>query len=290
MKTSLGISTACLAVASIVSSVATAQTPAPARTRSAQAIVIQKGGGFLGVGGVEVTSEKVKALGLKEEGGVLVSSVTEDGPAAKAGIKEGDVVLEYNGAPVLGTVQFQRMVGETPPGRQVKLTIWRNGASQTIVATIGERKGSIATMMPGEARSWSFEMPDQPFPRMPELNIPRFETVSPTPALGIYGESLGENDQLAEFFGVTDGVLVRSVRKGSAAEKAGIKAGDVITKVDDSKVNAAGDITRTLRDLRGKKSSCTVTVVRNKKEMPITVTLDPASVGGIWGAQEVVNC
>jgi serine protease Do len=290
MRVSLGISTACLAVASISSSVATAQTPAP-KAHAAQAIVIQKpGGGYLGVGGVEVTSEKVKALGLKEEGGVLVSSVTEDGPAAKAGIKEGDVVLEYNGAPVQGTVQFQRLVGETPPGREVKLTIWRNNASQTIVATIGERKGNMAAMMPGQARSWTFEMPDQPFPRMPELNIPRFETVSPTPALGIYGESLGDNEQLAEFFGVTDGVLVRSVRKGSAAEKAGIKAGDVITRVDDSKVNAAGDITRTLRDLRGKKSSCTVTVVRNKKEMPLTVTLEPASVGTVRPALEVVNC
>ena len=296
MRVSLGISTACLAAASIVSFVASAQTPAPAppsppRARSAQAIVIQKsGGGYLGVGGVEVTSEKVKALGLKEESGVLVSSVTEDGPAAKAGIKEGDVVLEFNGAPVQGTVQFQRMVGETPPGRQVKLTIWRNGASQTIVATIGERKGNIATMMPDQERRWTFEMPDQPFPRMPELNMPRFETVSPTPALGIYGESLSDNEQLAEFFGVTDGVLVRSVRKGSAAEKAGIKAGDVITKVDDSKVNSAGDITRALRDLRGKKSSCTVTVVRNKKEMPIAVTLEPASVGEIRPVQEVVNC
>jgi serine protease Do len=287
MRVSLGISTACLAAAGVVSSVASAQTPAP-QARTAQAIVIQKGGGYLGVGGVEVTSEKVKALNLKEEGGVLVSSVTEDGPAAKAGIKEGDVVLEFNGTPVQGTVQFQRMVGETPPGRQVKLTIWRNGASQTIVATIGERKGNIATLMPDQARSWTFEMPDQPFPRMPDM--PKFEAISPNPALGIYGEPLGDNDQLAEFFGVSDGVLVRSVRKGSAAEKAGIKAGDVITKVDDSHVAASGDITRTLRGLKGKKSSCVVTVVRNKKEMPITVTLEPSPVGKIRPTLEVVNC
>jgi serine protease Do len=287
MRVRLGISTACLAAVSVVSSVASAQTPAP-QARSAQAIVIQKGGGYLGVGGVEVTSDKVKALNLKEEGGVLVSSVTEDGPAAKAGVKEGDVVLEFNGAPVQGTVQFQRMVGETPPGRQVKLTIWRNGASQTIVATIGERKGNIAALMPDQARSWTFEMPDQPFPRMPEM--PKFEAISPNPALGIYGEPLGDNDQLAEFFGVSDGVLVRSVRKGSAAEKAGIKAGDVITKVDDAHVTASGDITRTLRNLRGKKSTCVVTVVRNKKEMPITVTLEQSPVGGVRPALEVVNC
>jgi serine protease Do len=242
MRVSLGISTACMTAASLLAPLVQAQTPAPTpppstpRARSAQAFVIQRSGGYLGIGGMEVTSDKVKALNLKEEGGVLVSSVAEDGPAAKAGVKEGDVVLEFNGTPVQGTVQFQRMVGETPVGRQVKLTIWRNGASQTLTATIGERKGGgMVAMMPESGKSWSFDMPDMPnMPRMPELNIPHFEAISPNPALGIYGEPLGENDQLAEFFGVSDGVLVRSVRKGSAAEKAGIKAGDVITKVDES--------------------------------------------------------
>lgn len=299
MRVSLGISTACMAAASLLAPLVQAQTPTPAppappRARSAQAFVIQRnGGGYLGIGGMEVTADKVKALNLKEEGGVLVSSVAEDGPAAKAGLKEGDVVLEFNGTPVQGTVQFQRMVGETPVGRQVKLTIWRNGASQTLTATIGERKGGMM-MLPESGKSWSFDMPDMPnmpaMPRMPDLNVPHWESISPNPALGIYGEPLGENDQLAEFFGVSEGVLVRSVRKGSAAEKAGIKAGDVITKVDDSKVAVSADITRTLRGLRGKKSSVTVTVVRNKKEMPITVTLETSSTGSIRAALEVVNC
>jgi len=292
MKVSLGISTACLAVASIASPSASAQnTPTPPRARSAQAVIIQRGGGYLGIGGIEVTPDKVKALNLKEEGGVLVSSVAEDGPAAKAGVKEGDVVIEFNGTPVQGTVQFQRMVAETPPGRQVKLTLWRNGAAQTVTATIGERKNSISTFSPEDGHTWSFDMPNMPsMPRMPELNIPRFEAISPTPALGIYGEPLGDNDQLAEFFGVTDGVLVRSVRKGSAAEKAGIKAGDVITKVDDTHVTTSADITRTLRSLRGKKSSTTVTVVRNKKEMPITVTIEAPATGSIRASLDVVNC
>jgi serine protease Do len=255
-------------------------------------MVIQRGaGGYLGIGGMEVTADKVKSLGLKEEGGVLVSTVAEDGPAAKAGLKEGDVVLEFNGTPIQGAVQFQRMVGETPPGRQVKLTIWRNGASQTLTATIGERKNMMATIMPDDGHTWSFDMPNMPnnMPRMPGLSMPRFEAISPNPALGIYGEPLGENDQLAEFFGVTDGVLVRSVRRGSAADKAGIKAGDVITKVEDSKVNASGDITRALRSVRGKKASVVVTVVRNKKEMPITVTLESSSVGSVWDLLNTLN-
>src|SRR5882757_4984050 len=230
MKLSLGI-TAGIAAASLVSSVAMAQTATtPPRMRNAQVITVQKSGGYLGIGGMEVTSERVKALNLKEERGVEVSSVDEDGPAAKAGVKAGDVVLEFNGTPVQGTVQFQRMVGEMPPGRQVKLTVWRNGATQVLSATIGERRNMVTTIMPDDGHNWSFDMPSMP--GMPAM--PRFEAISPNPALGIYGEPLGENEQLAEFFGVTDGVLVRSVRKGSAADKAGIKAGDVITKVEDS--------------------------------------------------------
>ncbi|HXA49867.1 MAG TPA: PDZ domain-containing protein [Candidatus Acidoferrum sp.] len=264
-----------------------APTPPPPPARSAQAMVIQRGagGGYLGIGGMEVTADKVKALGLKEEGGVLVSSVAEDGPAARAGVKDGDVVLEFNGTPVQGTVQFQRMVGETPPGRQVKLTVWRNGATQTVTATIGERKNMVTTIMPEDGRNWSFDMPGMP--SMPAM--PRFEAISPNPALGIYGEPLGENEQLAEFFGVTDGVLVRSVRKGSAADKAGIKAGDVITKVEDSRVSASPDITRALRNARGKKTSVVVTVVRNKKEMPITVTLETSPVGSVWDLFNTLN-
>jgi serine protease Do len=290
MKVCLGISAACLAV-SLASAQPTPQPapPAPPHARSAQAMILQRGagGGYLGIGGMEVTADKVKSLGLKDEAGVFVSSVAEDGPAAKAGLKEGDVVLEFNGTPVQGTVQFQRMVGETPPGRQVKLTIWRNGASQTLTATIGERKNGMTAIVPEDSRTWQFDMPNMP--HMPEMNMPRFEAIMPTPALGIYGEPLGENDQLAEFFGVTDGVLVRSVRKGTAAEKAGIKAGDVITKVDDSHVSQSGDITRALRNARGKKSSVIVTIVRNKKEMPITVTIESANVGSVWDLFNTLN-
>src|SRR5882724_2004546 len=293
MKLTLGI-TAGIAAASLLSSVATAQiATTPPRARSAQVYVAQKGGSYLGIGAVDVTSERVKALNLKEERGVEISSVDEEGPAAKAGIKAGDVVLEFNGTPVQGTLQFQRMVGEMPPGRQVKLTIWRNGASQTLTATIGERKNAVTTIIP-DNHTWSFDMPNMPpmppmpaMPRMPEMGR-NFEMLSPNPALGIYGEALAETEQLAEFFGVTDGVLVRSVRKNSAAEKAGIKAGDVITKIDDTHISNSMDITRTLRGMKGKKTF-NVTVVRNKKEMPISVTVESAGTT-TRASLNIVNC
>ena len=268
---------------------ASAQQVVVPRSRNAQTMVITRGGSYLGIGGLDITAERAKALNLKDERGVEVSSVAEDGPAAKAGIKDGDVVLEFNGQPVQGTAQFQRMVHETPVGRQVKITIWRAGATQTVTATVGESK---MTMVNPEDGNWNFSMPTMPptppMPSTPYFDMPRFQMSSQNPMLGIEGEPLGQQEQLAEFFGVQEGVLVRSVRKGSAAEKAGLKAGDVITKIDDSKVTTTGEITRTLRGLKSKKTF-NLTVIRNKKEMPLTVTLESTG-SSVRAALEIVNC
>ena len=110
------------------------------------------------------------------------------------------------------------------------------------------------------------------------------------PRLGIIGEPLGKQEQFAEFLGVKDGVLVKSVVKSSAAEKAGIKAGDVIVKVDDSKVATAEDITRALRSAPTGKTTCVVTVVRDKKETPITVTLETRTGGPVRAAARSEDC
>ncbi len=113
------------------------------------------------------------------------------------------------------------------------------------------------------------QLPDFPgFPMMP----------AGSPMLGIMGEALGQEKQLADYFGVQDGVLVKAVNRDSIAEKAGIKAGDVIVKVEDTKVATSRDITMALRSARNKKT-VTVTVMRNKKEMPITVTIESPSGG-----------
>lgn len=275
MRTHLRFGLACMAAASVASLAAFGQpTPPPAAAPRARAAagtyVVQHSGSYMGIGVVDITSERAKALNLKEERGVEVTSIIEDGPSAKAGIKESDVVLEYNGQAVQGTEQFQRLVRETPPGRQVKVLVWRNGGTQTLTALVGERKGTVITSDDG---SWNFSMP--PMPAMPNvsIDIPRFHMAFQNPMLGIDGESLESQEQLAEFFGVKEGVLVKAVRRNSAADKAGIKAGDVIVKVDDSKVNSSSEITRTLRGLRSKKSF-TVMVVRNRKEMPLTVTME----------------
>jgi serine protease Do len=222
------------------------------------------GGSFLGVGVAEITTERAKALKLKEERGVEITSVSDDSPAAKAGLKVGDVVLEYNGQRIEGTQQFVRMVRETPDGRQTHLVVSRDGATQTLTATVAGRKGMEFPVMPDMER-----LQQQLRMRVPD--IPRPYIAVQSGGLGVEAESL--TGQLAEYFGVKEGVLVRSVLKDSVAEKAGVKAGDVITKVGDTKVTAPREITNAIR-AKSPQKTFPVIVVRDHKEMNIAVTLN----------------
>jgi serine protease Do len=241
-----------------------------AQQRHAGTVIIQHAGtSYLGIGVVEITPERAKTLKLKDEHGMEVAHVEENSPASKAGLKEGDVVLEYNGMPVQGMEQFSRMVRETPAGHEAKLAIWRNGSAQDVMITVGARKAMVI-----ETPDGPLTLPTiPPIPPMPNIEIPRFEMTWQNGMLGIEGESLGPHQQLADYFGVTDGVLVKAVIKGSAAEKSGLKAGDVIVKVDSAKVGSTREITSQLRSVRSRKN-VPISVVRDKREMALTVNLD----------------
>jgi serine protease Do len=238
------------------------------------AIAVSGRAPYLGIGVQDIDADRAKALKLKETRGAEVTSIVDDSPAAKAGFKEGDVVLDYNGQAVEGGEQLSRLVRETPVGRQVKIGVWRAGASVTLSPTVEARKGAMSFSSNG---SWTMPNIEIPMPNfnMPDIEIPRLQPMYQSPMLGIEGESLGQEEQLADFFGVKDGVLVKAVTRNSAADKAGIKAGDVIVKVDDSRVTSTREITSVLRSVRG-KASVNVTVVRNKKEMTLPVTLEAA--------------
>jgi serine protease Do len=151
------------------------------------------------------------------------------------------------------------MVRETPAGREVKIGIIRNGAPQIITAKIAARPALSGQLIPAPVQN-PFELR---FPDMPQSRMTWRSTI-----LGIEAEAL--DGQLAEFFGVKEGVLVRIVNKGSAADKAGIKAGDVIVRVDDAKVATPADISAHLRGLRGR--SVSVVVVRDRKEINVMLS------------------
>jgi len=261
-----------------LASAGAAQTTAPRARLAKGSVVLSRGASYLGVGVAEISPERAKALHLKDEHGVEVRCVDNDSPAAKAGLREADVVLEYNGQRVEGGEQFMRLVRETPPERSATLLIARNGSTQTLTATIGQRKSGFAfelnsddfpTVVPPMA-----PMPPMALPPMRMPDIPRAFMTWRSPMLGIESESL--NPQLAEFFGVKEGVLVRSVTRDSAAEKAGFKAGDVIVKVDGEKVTTPREISSILQSSRSKKA-LPVTVVRRQKEVVLNVVLEESS-------------
>jgi serine protease Do len=245
---------------------------------------------YLGIGARDVDPDGAKRLNLKEVRGSEVTSVTPDSPAAKAGLHEGDVILEFNGQPVEGNEQLSRMVRETPIGRQVKLGIWRDGKNVTLTATIEAHKGGMQSFSfngPWQAVSpeqWG-EMQD----KLHELPIPDWNTFAMpgaglnTPMLGIMGEPLGQEKQFADYFGVEDGVLVKSVTHGSAADKAGLKAGDVILKIDDTHISNTRDIGMALRSAKAKKT-VNVQIVRNHKEMTLPVTIEAPGLSGGAGS------
>jgi serine protease Do len=247
---------------STIAALAACLPPAFGQARTRQ-VVVSRSGSYLGVGAIDIDEERAKALNLRETRGVEIKSVDNDSPAAKAGLKEGDVVIDYNGTPVVGFEQFARLVRETPAGRQARISVWRAGSTQTVTATIATRPGYTRT----DGDGFSIAIPS--IPRIPDM--PVSHTTWRSSMLGVDTESL--SSQLAEFFGVKEGALVRSVTKNSPAEKAGIKAGDVITKVDDAKVSSPREISSALRGLRN-KNTFPVVVVRRQQETTVTVTLE----------------
>jgi serine protease Do len=220
--------------------------------------------GYLGVGVLDLTDERVKALKLKDNSGVDVKRVDEDSPAAKAGLKIDDVVLEVNGRPISDHEQFQTTIGEIQPGTKVKLTIWRDGAKQTVAATLAARPDNAYPYL-------GPDLPNAPMPPMPTMPpaygnaVPAFP--ADAPAVGFFGVTL--NFQMAEFFGVKEGVLVWEVAPKTPAERAGLKAGDVVIKVNGTPVTNPREITGLVR--MGARKMIVFTVVRNKKEMTLNV-------------------
>jgi serine protease Do len=227
-------------------------------------------GSFLGVGVSEIDSERAKALNLREEHGVEITHIEDDGPAAKAGLHVGDVVLEYGGQRVEGTEQFVRLVHETPAGREVKLLLSRKGAQQTVALKTGSRKAWAVHS--GDAMH--FEFPKMLAPEFQMPDIPKTFMSWRNSSLGIEAESV--ENQLAQFFGVKEGVLIRSVIKGSAGDKAGLRAGDVIVKVDSTTVANPREVSAAIRGARSRKS-VPVTVVREKREMSLNVPVNEDS-------------
>lgn len=232
--------------------------------------------GWLGIEISEISAERAKELKLVEVRGVEVVSVEPDSPAAKGGLKEHDVITSYDGQMVEGRVQFRRLVRETPPGRTVSLGVSRDGSGQTLSVVIGNRGDELEknlrvfhgpVHLPTPPPS-SFAMPDFDFhfvaPEVMDMH---------TPLLGISAEDL--SGQLGAYFGAPDnqGVLVREVRHGTPADRAGLKAGDVITTADNKPVKSLHDLRAELRE-KGDQKTVTLGVIRKGATLRVTVEIE----------------
>jgi len=237
--------------------------------------VFVSSGGWLGVGVSEVTAAKAKELKLPDERGAVLGRIVPESPAAKAGLKQNDVVTEINGQRVEGSEQFRRMIHEIPAGRTANLTVWRDGRSQNIRVTVGRPESDDWKTLSKMPKSFSFTMPD--LPNMPDLSgldrLRTFQMVSPGhPLLGIDAESL-EGD-FGHYFGAPggEGVLVRGVFANSPAAKAGLKVGDVITSLDGERIRSASELREKLLTKHEEKS-LKLGILRNKSEMTLPVEL-----------------
>jgi S1-C subfamily serine protease len=218
------------------------------------------------------------------QAGVRIHDVDPESPAAKSGLREGDIVVEFDGERVRSARQFSRLVEESVPGRSVKLAVTRDGQQQTLDITPEDR--ALAWGIDGDriGRDVARQMREleprlrELEPRLREFRIdpPAFSfdwDMTPRTArsrLGVQIESL--TPQLAEYFGASDGgVLVSGVTDGSPAEKAGLKAGDVITAIDGNRVRDYNDL---ISELRGKSGEISIGIVRDKTESTLKTTIE----------------
>jgi membrane-associated protease RseP (regulator of RpoE activity) len=266
-----------------------AQAMAEPQVRDFNVMFGEEGGSWLGVETREVTSDNAKELKLPGERGVVLGRIAPDSPASKSGLRENDVVTEINGQQVEGAMQFRRMIREIPAGRSVQLTVWRDGRTQRINVTLGkaeELRGGMTRVAPGMPGTFAFRMPELPeMPDMPDMpgvaeipGMPSMEwngamVFAGHPRLGIDAEDL--SGQLGSFFGAPDGegILVRSVNSGSPAEKAGVKAGDVITSLNGERIRSVGDLRQKLAAQHGEKDKDAESKDKENKDKTHTVKL-----------------
>lgn len=247
--------------------------PAMAEPASPQPWPEAHSGAYLGVQITAVTPQRASALKLQEAVGAIITYVDQDGPACHAGLMENDVVVAFDGSKVDGPEQLQGLIHASPPQKTVTLTIVHNGQRKDVKVTLGSwNVMSHARAMPAIVLG----NPPPPHAYPPDLEIPSFTVLSARHGLVV--ESL--SPQLSDFFGVPrgHGVLVRSVEGGSPAAAAGMKAGDIILKVNNETVH---DMADWQRGMHVQATKVSVSIWRDKHEQTVVINV-PGPAGTSW--------
>jgi serine protease Do len=218
--------------------------------------------GYLGISVDDVTPKLARRKNLKVEEGVYVQSVEEGSPAETAGIKEGDVIVEFDGKKISDNNDLISEVRKTKPGTEVSIAVNRDGDKKTVKATIDKSPREYSS-------SYSFPSP----PKAPRIHVaPRISIKRESAMYGLTLEEL--NRQLGEYFGAPNGrgVLVKNVKRSSDAEKAGFKAGDVIMKVGKDEVTDVDDIWSSLDEYKkGEKAEFEILRKGTKQKLSLAI-------------------
>jgi len=237
---------------------------------------------YLGVQTKEISKENMAQYNLREVRGVAIEKVSENSPAAQAGLQTGDVILKFNGEEATSVRKLTRLIGEVAPDHQARMTILRGGTEREITVTLGKRA------LPNfQENNFRFEN----MPALPDVSelrrIPMPQGGQTLPfgdfdkdvfvyrgganrQIGISVTPLSE--QLGEYFGITGGkgLLVSDVRENSPAAKAGLKAGDVIVEIEGKQINDTFELLHGVNEK--KEGDVTLTVVRNKNRQTFRLT------------------
>jgi serine protease Do len=223
--------------------------------------------GWLGVYVQDINRALKETMDLKSEKGVLIRDVVEDSPAEKAGIEREDVILAFDGKKVTDTEQFLMMVKKTSPGDEVELLIVRDGKEKTLTITLGEAP---------ESKLREQEIPKfiPPNVKPPKINpqIHKFSSFSGV-RIGVKVEDLSQ--QLGDYFGVKDGegALITEVDEDGPADKAGLKAGDVVVKVDEKTIEDTEDLVSAISE-KEEGDKVEIRVIRNHTPQSFTVKVE----------------
>lgn len=188
--------------------------------------------GWLGVHIQTVTEDIAESVGLDEATGAMVAGVAEDGPAKEAGIKQGDVILSFDGKTVESMRRLPRIVAETKIGKDVDVVIWRNGEKQTVQVELGELEEEVVATSADSSQ-------EEQAPVVAEASIDE---------LGIkvanVDESLRQRYSLAEG---TEGVIVTEVSGDSYAAEKGVRPGDIIIEASRSAIKSVEDVVNAVK-------------------------------------------
>jgi serine protease Do len=183
--------------------------------------------GWLGVKIQQVTPDIAESLGMKEASGALVAGVNDGGPADKAKLHNGDIILKFNGQDVKDMHALPRVVADTEVGKQVPLVLWRDGKEVTVQATLAE-KPDDATLASADSNSG-----------------PKADSTKPTPLAGLGLSIAPISPDLKDKYQLGSdqkGVVITDVAPGGSGADRGLKPGDVIVEVQQGEVSSPADV------------------------------------------------